>query len=56
MNIEDLISENVDFSLFQRPDHDLSVDLVRKNNEERPQFLIQLDFDKIKAILFNPSP
>lgn len=43
MNIEDLISENVDFSLFERPDHDASVDMVRKNNEDR-QFYIQLDF------------
>lgn len=24
MNIEDLISENVDFSLFERADHDVS--------------------------------
>lgn len=56
MNIEDLISENVDFSLFQRPDHDLSVDMVRKNNEDRAQFFIQLDFDKVKAVLANPNP
>lgn len=56
MNIEDLISENVDFSLFQRPDHDLSVDMVKKNNDDRPQFYIQLDFDKITALLANPSP
>ena len=29
MNIEDLISENVDFSMFERPDYDASTDLVR---------------------------
>lgn len=31
MNIEDLISENIDFSMFERPDYDVSTDLVRKN-------------------------
>lgn len=56
MNIEDLISENVDFSLFERPDHDASVDMVRKNNEDRIHFYIQLDFDKIKAVLSSTSP
>lgn len=56
MNIEDLISENVDFSLFERPDHDASVDMMRKNNDDRPQYYIQLDFDKIKQVLSNQTP
>jgi hypothetical protein len=55
MNIEDLISENVDFSLFERPENDLSVDMVRRNNDARMQYLIPLDFDKVKAILSSPS-
>jgi hypothetical protein len=46
----------VDFSLFERPDHDVSVDMLRKNNEDRPQHYIQLDFDKIKTVLANNNP
>jgi len=30
--------------------------MVRKNNEDRPQHYIQLDFDKIKAVLANNNP
>jgi hypothetical protein len=30
--------------------------MVRKNNEDRAQFFIQLDFDKVKAVLANPNP
>jgi hypothetical protein len=43
MNIEDLLSDNVaDYSLFERPEHDLSVDMVKKNTEyfEREQKFI----------------
>ena len=53
MNIEDLISENVDFSLFERPEHDLSTDIARRNND-RTQGMIQLDFRKVKESLANP--
>jgi len=41
----------VDFSLFERPENDLSVDMVRRNNDARMQYLIPLDFDKVKSIL-----
>ena len=54
MNIEDLLSDNVaDYSLFERPDHDLSVDMVKKNTEyfEREQKFIEIDFGKVKSIL-----
>lgn len=54
MNIEDLLSDNVaDYSLFERPEHDLSVDMVKKNTEyfEKDQKLIEIDFDRIKAVL-----
>ena len=30
-NIEDLISDNIDFSLFERPEQDLSMEFVRRN-------------------------
>jgi hypothetical protein len=58
MNIEDLLSDNVaDYSLFERPDHDLSVDMVKKNTEyfEKDQKLIEIDFDRIKAVLATVS-
>jgi hypothetical protein len=55
MNIEDLISENVDFSLFERPENDISVDMARRSNDARTQYLIPLDFDKVKAILSLPN-
>jgi len=33
MNVEDLLSDNVaDYSLFERPEHDLSVDVAKKND------------------------
>lgn len=54
MNIEDLLSDNiVDYSFFERPENDLSMDLVKKNNEymERERGLIEIDFDKVKGIL-----
>jgi myosin-crossreactive antigen len=44
MNIEDLMSENVDFSLFERPENDISVDMARRSNDVRAQYLIPLDF------------
>jgi len=43
MNIEDLLSDNVaDYSLFEKPEHDFSVDIVKKNTEyfEREQKFI----------------
>lgn len=30
--------------------------MVRKNNEERSQYLIQLDFEKVKATLRSNDP
>ncbi len=54
MNIEDLLSDNVaDYSLFERPDHDVSVDMAKKNTEyfEREQKFIEIDFSKVKSVL-----
>lgn len=54
MNMEDLLSDNViDYSFFDRPENDISMDMAKKNNEyvEREGALIEIDFDKIKAVL-----
>lgn len=53
MNIEDLISSNLDFSLFEKTDHDFSADLARKNNEQGNHHLVQLNFNKVQKTLFS---
>ena len=62
MNIEDLISENVDFSLFERAEHDVSTSQIgnKKNNNSYGNYgnahsLIQLDYQKIKEALARPE-
>lgn len=63
MNIQDLISENVDFSLFERGDHDVSTsEIGKKNNNSysgnyygNVHILIQLDYQKIKQALARPQ-
>ena len=57
MNIEDLISDNIDFSMFERADYDASTDLIRRNtagefqNNNRLNNIIQIDFEKVKKML-----
>jgi hypothetical protein len=56
MNIEDLISENVDFSLFERAEHDVSTSEIARNNNPYSEYtrahnLIQLDYQKVKEAL-----
>ena len=42
--------------MFERPEHDLSVDMVKKNTEylEREQKFIEIDFSKVKSVLGSP--
>ena len=50
MHIEDLVSDNIDFSLFERTDHDISNDMIRRS-EYRGTHLVQLNFEKINQCL-----
>lgn len=54
MNIEDLLSDNIaDYSLFDKPDNDISNDMIKKYPEfyEKDQKFIEIDFEKLKTVL-----